>query len=69
MNKQEIDKIIKKYNILDEYYNFNTPKGTYGTYCLICIFENRKLEVTRIINNKCEIKVFRPRKWFVYSLV
>ena len=69
MSDQEIDEAIKKWNIEDEYYNFNTPKSTYATYCMICFFENRKLKVTRIINNKCEIKIFKPRKQFKYALV
>lgn len=62
MNEQEIDMAIKKWDLQDEYYNFNTPKSTYATFCMICFFENRNLEVFRIKGNKCERKVFKNRK-------
>lgn len=69
MNEQEIEKAIKKWDLLDEYYNFNTPKSTYAIFCMICFFENRNLEVFRIKKNKCERKVFKNRKWFINTLV
>ncbi|MBR3133373.1 MAG: hypothetical protein IKG42_04840 [Clostridia bacterium] len=69
MTEQEIDEAIKEWDILDEYYNFDTPKSTYATYCMICFFENRKLEVTRIKNNKCEKKVIKPRSRIEFTLV
>lgn len=62
MNEKEINKAIKKWNLQDEYYNFNTSKSTYAIYCMICFFENRSLEVFRIKKNKCERKVFKNRK-------
>lgn len=59
MTDVEIKKAIEKYELEDEYYNFNTLFGKYVTYCMICFFENRKLKVTRIKNNKAEIRVFK----------
>ena len=69
MTDKEIKESIKRWNIEDEYYNFNTLFGKYATYCMICFFENRKLKVTRIKNNKCETKIFKPRKWIKHTLV
>lgn len=68
MTEQEIDEAIQKWDIEDEYYNFNTLKSTYALYYLICVFEHRKLKVTRIYNNKCERKIFKPRKQSRYPL-
>lgn len=69
MSEQEIDKAIKKLNLEnDDYYNYNTPKSTYALYYLICVFEHRSLKVTRIYNNKCERKIFKPRKQSRYPL-
>lgn len=63
MNQEEIKEIIKKYDLEDDdYYNFKTPKGTYALYCIICYFERKRLKTTRIINGKCETRIFRPRQ-------
>lgn len=69
MTQEEIEKAIRFWDIEDEYYNFKTPKSTYATYCMICLFEHRKLKVTRIIKNKCEVKVISPRRRVKYTLV
>lgn len=62
MNEQEIQEAMKDWNLEnDDYYNYKTPKSTYGLYCIICFFEYKKLKVTRIINNKCETRIFKPR--------
>lgn len=69
MSEEEIEKAIKKWDIYDEYYNFDTLKSTYALYCMVCFFENRKLKVVRIISNKAETKIFKPRKFVEYALV
>lgn len=62
MNQEEIKEVIKKYDLEDDdYYNFKTSKGTYALYCIICCFEHKRLKTTRIINGKCETRIFRPR--------
>ena len=61
MNFEEIQKAIKKHNLEnDDYYNFSTRKSTYALYYLICIFEHKSMKTTRIINNKCETRIFKP---------
>ena len=70
MSEKEINRAIKRWNLEnDDYYNFNTLKSTYALYYLICVFEHRKMKITRIYNNKCERKIFKPRKQFRFTLV
>ena len=60
MTDAEINEAIEFWELKDEYYNFDTLFGKYATYCMICFFENKRLKVTRIKNNKCEVKVIKP---------
>lgn len=69
MDSEEIQKAIKKWHLEDEQYSFKTLKGKYSTYCMICFIENRKIKVTRIINNKCETRIFNPFKRIRITLV
>ncbi len=70
MSDEEIQQAIEEWDLKDDdYYNFNTPKNTYGLYCIICFFEYRKLKTTRIKNGKCEVKIFKPRQWIKSTLV
>lgn len=69
MTEKEIEDAIRFWNIEDEFYNFDSLYGKYATYCMICFFENKRLKVTRIKNNKCEVKVIKPRSWVKFTLV
>ena len=62
MSEEEIQKAIKKWGLEnDDYYNFKTPKNTYALYYIVCFFEHKRLKTTRIINGKCETKIFKSR--------
>lgn len=63
MNEEEIQKVYRKLG-LDKHknYGFNTPKQTLRTYYLIAFFEDRRIRLTRLIDNKkCEIKIITHR--------
>lgn len=62
MNQEEIKEAMKKWDLEDDnFYNFKTPKNTYNLYYILCFFESKRLKTTRIINGKCETKIFKPR--------
>ncbi len=63
MTQEEIEKAFKEHELDEwEWLGFNTPKKTFFTYNIIAWFENKRLKITKIINDKkCEVKIIKHR--------
>lgn len=63
MSEEEIKKAYKRLRLNEwDLYGFDTPKKTLRTYCLIAFFENKRVRLTRIIDDKkCETKIITNR--------
>lgn len=61
MDKKEVEKLYKKYNLKEYGYSFSTPKDTYIIYNLIAYFENKKIKYTKITPKKCIVKVIKSQ--------